>query len=57
MNVVRSRVDRQIILYTSAQKDPSKSYPIPPRATRKIEDLTEEEVNYIKQNHPEVIIT
>lgn len=52
---LKSKIDRQIIVYTTEGKNPNNSYPLPPRSLIEI-DLTEAEIKHIKATYKNEII-
>lgn len=52
---LKSKIDRQIIVYTTGTKNPDKSYPLPPRSLIEV-DLTEDEIKYVKSAYKNEVI-
>lgn len=52
---LKSKIDRQIIVYVTADKNPEKSYPLPPRSLIQVE-LDAAEIKYIKSVYKNELI-
>lgn len=53
--ILRSKENRQLIIYTDAEHTPEKAYPLAPRATLQVE-LDEAQIAYVRENYSKMLL-